>query len=334
MKAITLGHGSGGRLTRDLVESVFCRAFSNPALDALGDSARLPGVGGDLAFTTDGFVVSPMFFPGGDIGRLAVNGTVNDLAVAGAKPLYLSASFILEEGLLADDLERVVRSMAQAAKEAQVLVVTGDTKVVEKGHGDGLYVVTAGVGRLLPSPPPGEQALRPGQAVLVSGPIGDHGAVVAAMRSGLEPEGGVSSDCASIFPLVEAIYAASVRPVFMRDPTRGGLATVLAEAARAAGVSIELDEEGLPIRPGVRGVCEVLGLDPLYLACEGRLVAVVEAHEAKAALQAMMSLPGGSEAKVAGQVVQKAAGPVILKTLFGGRRIYDTLASDPLPRIC
>ena len=328
------GHGAGGRLTRDLVEAVFLRRLRNPALDALGDAALLPPVEGPLAFATDGFVVDPLEFPGGDIGSLCVNGTVNDLAVSGAVPLWLSAAFILEEGLPFAALERIAGSMARAGGEAGVGVVAGDTKVVGRGHGDGIYVATAGVGRVREGAPPGTGALRPGDAILVSGPVGDHGAVVAAVRSGITVEEALASDCAPVHGLVEALYAAGVRPLFMRDPTRGGLATVLAEAARASGLTAEVREEDLPVREPVRAVCGILGLDPLYLACEGRVVAVVRPGEAGAALRALRSAPGGGEAAVAGEMRERRGGPVVLRTPFGGGRVYDLLAADPLPRIC
>ena len=333
-RVVTLGHGSGGRLTHELIETVFRRALSNPFLDAMGDSAVMPPIDGRVAMTTDGFVVTPLFFEGGDIGRLAVNGTVNDLAVAGAIPLYLSASFILEEGLPMADLERIANSLADAARVAGVTVVTGDTKVVERGHGDGVFISTAGIGRVREEPPPGAGAARPGDIVMVSGPIGDHGAVIAAHRSGLDVEGGLKSDCGPVSALVEAMYAAGVRPVFLRDPTRGGLATVLSELSDGAGVPVEIRETDLPVREGVTGLCDILGLDPLYLACEGRLVAVVRPEAADAALRALRSRPEGALAAVVGQLLGGGVGPVVYLTRYGGRRLYDILASDPLPRIC
>jgi hydrogenase expression/formation protein HypE len=312
---------------------VFVRRLDNSALAPLGDSAVLEPVAGPIAFTTDGFVVSPLVFPGGDIGKLAVNGTVNDLAVAGAVPMYLSASFILEEGLALSLLERVADSMAQAAHVANVLVVTGDTKVVERGHGDGIFVTTAGVGRMRPEPPTGIASIRAGDVVLASGPIGDHGAVIAAHRSNLELVG-LESDCAPVSGIVDALYRQGVRPHVMRDPTRGGAATVLAELAEGARVSVALSEEALVVRDSVRTVCEILGLDPLYLACEGRLIAVVPAQQCEAALAAMRSAEGGAEAARIGEITQASAGPVVLHTKFGGTRVYDTLATEQLPRIC
>jgi hydrogenase expression/formation protein HypE len=332
-RVISLGHGSGGRLTRDLVRDVFIKRFDNRMLAPLGDSAVLEPVVGKLALTTDGFVVSPLVFAGGDIGKLAVNGTVNDLAVAGAVPLYLCASFILEEGLDLDLLESIADSMAEAARLANVLVVTGDTKVVERGHGDGVFVTTAGVGRMRDECPAGAGAIRAGDAVLVSGPIGDHGAVIAAHRSGLELAG-LESDCAPVSAIVDAVYMAGVRPRIMRDPTRGGAATVLSELAEELRRSVAIDEQAVPVREGVRTVCEILGLDPLYLACEGRLIAIVPCEEADRALAAMRGAPGGQQAARIGEVIAPSGGPVVLRTRYGGTRIYDTLATEQLPRIC
>ena len=278
---VTLAHGSGGRLTAELVHDIFLKHFANPALAPLSDAALLDRIDGRLAMTTDGFVVSPLFFPGGDIGRLAVNGTVNDLAVSGAVPRYLSAACILEEGMGLEELDQVARSMAAAAREAGVTIVTGDTKVVEKGHGDKIFVVTAGVGRLREDHPGGPATVRDGDAVLVSGPVGDHGAVIAAHRMKLDLSGGLRSDCGPVHHLVAALYEAGVHPRFMRDPTRGGLATVLAELGRASHLTARIQERSLPVRDGVRATCEILGLDPLYLACEGRVVVVVPPAEAE-----------------------------------------------------
>lgn len=326
---ITLGHGSGGLWTRDLVREVFQRHLGNPALDAMGDSAVVPQVPAGLALTTDAFVVHPLFFPGGDIGSLAVFGTVNDLAVAGSVPLHLTAAFVLEEGLSVEDLDRIVASMARAAREAGVRVVAGDTKVVERGHGDGVFIVTSGVGRMRAQAPEGARAVRPGDAVLVSGPIGDHGAVIAAQRMGLSC--GLCSDCGPVTALVDALYEGGVRPRFLRDPTRGGVATVLAEMAREAGVGVEVFEEAIPVREGVHAVCEILGLDPLYLACEGRVVAVVAPEDREAALDAWMTVSGDA-ARACGEVRER--GPVLVRTRTGGLRVCDLLASEPLPRIC
>jgi hydrogenase expression/formation protein HypE len=332
-EVITLGHGSGGRLTNDLIRQVFLPHLSNPSLDVLGDAAWLPRVEGRLAMTTDGFVVSPREFPGGDIGCLAIYGTVNDLAVGGAVPLALSAAFVLEEGLSIAELRRVAASMGAAALRCDVEVVTGDTKVVERGHGDGLYIVTAGVGRLRSEPPTGPSTVCLGDEVVVSGPVGDHGAIIAALRNGLDP-GALTSDCGPVLPLVDALYGAGIRPRFLRDPTRGGLATVLAEFAKEAGVTVELREADVPVRDEVRAVCDLLGLDPLFLACEGRVVAVVPGGQGDAAVAAFAVLPEGRGAAVAGRIVPREAGPVALATRYGGRRLYDTPTSEPLPRIC
>lgn len=331
---ITIGHGSGGRLTRDLVRDVFLPALDDPRLAELGDAARLAAVDGDLALTTDGFVVSPRVFPGGDVGCLAVYGTVNDLAVAGAVPIALTASFVLEEGLAVAELAAVAASMGAAARRSGVAVVAGDTKVVERGHGDGVFVVTAGVGRMRPDAPPGARAIRPGDEVVASGPIGDHGAVIAAARHGLEPGPGLRSDCGPVTALVDALYAAGVRPRFLRDPTRGGMATVLAEAADEAGQTVVLREADVPVRPEVLAVCDLLGLDPLYLACEGRVVAIVPAGQGAAAAGAMAVLPEGAGAAVIGIVQARAPGPVVLQTRFGGTRLCDVPAGELLPRIC
>jgi hydrogenase expression/formation protein HypE len=330
---ITLGHGSGGRLTNDLIREVFLPHLSNPCLDVLGDAAWLPRVEGRLAMTTDGFVVSPRVFPGGDIGCLAIYGTVNDLAVGGAVPLALSAAFVLEEGLSIAELRRVAASMGVAALRCDVEVVTGDTKVVERGHGDGVFIVTAGVGRLRAQPPTGASTVCLGDEVVVSGPVGDHGAIIAALRNGLDP-GALTSDCGPVLPLVDALYGAGIRPRFLRDPTRGGLATVLAEFAKEAGVTVELREADVPVRDEVRAVCDLLGLDPLFLACEGRVVAVVPGGQGDAAVAALAVLPEGRGAAVAGRIVPREAGPVAFATRYGGRRLYDTPTSEPLPRIC
>lgn len=330
-KVITLGHGSGGLWTRDLVREVFQRHLGNPILDAMGDSAVLSEVEARLAMTTDAFVVHPLFFPGGDIGSLAVFGTVNDLSVAGAVPLYLSAAFVLEEGLPLEDLERIAASMARAARQAGVMVVAGDTKVVERGHGDGVFIVTSGVGRMRPNAPEGAASVRPGDVVLVSGPVGDHGAVIAAQRMGLSSD--LQSDCGPVTAMVDALYDSGIRPKFMRDPTRGGLITVLAEMAREAGVSVEVFEEAVPVREAVLAVCEILGLDPFYLACEGRVVAVVAPQDREAALSAWLRASQGA-ARVCGEVREKGTAPVLLRTRSGGVRACDMLASEPLPRIC
>jgi hydrogenase expression/formation protein HypE len=332
---ITLSHGSGGKATQTLIEAVFLEAFANPLLAPLEDGAVLAAHGGRLAFTTDSYVVSPLFFPGGDIGDLAVNGTVNDLAVSGARPLWLSAGFILEEGFPVADLERIVGSMAAAAERAGVQVVTGDTKVVQKGKADGCYVNTAGVGVIERPGELGVANARPGDAVLVSGPIGNHGITIMLARGELDIESEVASDTAPLNGLVERLLDAVPGGVRgLRDATRGGVATICNEVARAAGVAVVVDEEAVPVRPDVRGACELLGIDPLYVACEGRLVAIVDGGQVDAALDALRSHPLGAEAAVIGRVGDDPPGLVLLKTSFGGTRIVDLLVGDPLPRIC
>jgi hydrogenase expression/formation protein HypE len=335
---ITLAHGAGGKASHTLTEAVFLEAFRNPHLEPLEDQARLAvGAGARLAFTTDSYVVRPLFFPGGDIGDLAVNGTVNDLAVSGARPMWLSAGFVLEEGLPVADLQRIVASMARAAEAAGVEIVTGDTKVVEKGKADGCYITTAGVGVFAPDGAVDVAAanVRPGDAVLVSGPIGDHGITIMLARGELELEADVVSDTAPLHDLVAALLAAVPSGVHaLRDATRGGVATVLNEMARSADVAVVLDEGAVPVRPEVHGACEILGIDPLYVACEGRMVVVVDGASADRALAALRSHPLGAGAAVVGRVTGDPPGVVLLKTAFGGTRIVDVLVGDPLPRIC
>jgi hydrogenase expression/formation protein HypE len=331
---ITLSHGSGGKATQTLIEAVFLEAFANPLLAPLEDGAVLTANGGRLAFTTDSYVVSPLFFPGGDIGDLAVNGTVNDLAVSGARPLWLSAGFILEEGFPVADLERIVGSMAAAAERAGVQIVTGDTKVVQRGKADGCYVNTAGVGVIERPGELGVATARPGDAVIVSGPIGEHGITIMLARGELDIESEVESDTAPLNELVERLLDAAPGVRGLRDATRGGVATICNEVARAAGVAVVVDEEAVPVRPDVRGACELLGIDPLYVACEGRLVAVVDGDQVDAAMAALRSHPLGEGAAVIGRVRDDPPGLVLLKTSFGGTRIVDLLVGDPLPRIC
>ena len=331
---ITLSHGSGGKATQTLIEAVFLEAFSNPLLAPLEDGAVLTAHGGRLAFTTDSYVVSPLFFPGGDIGDLAVNGTVNDLAVSGARPLWLSAGFILEEGFPVADLERIVGSMAAAAERAGVQVVTGDTKVVQRGKADGCYVNTAGVGVIERPIELGVANARPGDAVIVSGPIGEHGITIMLARGELDIESEVESDTAPLNGLVERLLDAAPGVRGLRDATRGGVATICNEVARAAGVAVVVDEDSVPVRPDVRGACELLGIDPLYVACEGRLVAIVDGDQVDAAMAALRSHPLGEGAAVIGRVRDDPPGLVLLKTSFGGTRIVDLLVGDPLPRIC
>ncbi|MFC5746240.1 hydrogenase expression/formation protein HypE [Actinomadura rugatobispora] len=335
---ITLAHGAGGKATQTLVEALFVEAFRNPALEALDDGAVLGVDGARVVFTTDTYVVSPLFFPGGDIGDLAVNGTVNDLAVSGSRPLYLSAGFVLEEGFPVADLRRITASMAEAAARAGVAVVTGDTKVVERGKADGCYVNTSGIGvldRAGDAPALGPGSVRPGDAVLVSGPIGEHGVTIMLARGELDIQADVTSDTAPLNGLTAALLDAVPGGVrMMRDATRGGVATVLNEVARAAGRTVVLREAAVPVRAPVGGACELLGIDPLYVACEGRFVAVVDGGRAEAALDALRGHPLGEGAAVVGAVDDDPSGLVLLKTAFGGTRIVDTLVGDPLPRIC
>jgi hydrogenase expression/formation protein HypE len=336
---ITMSHGSGGKATQTLVEAIFLEAFRNPLLEPLEDAAeiRLPVLaanGGRLALTTDSYVVSPLFFPGGDIGDLAVNGTVNDLSVAGATPMYLSAGFILEEGFPVADLIRVVESMRDAAAAAGVRIVTGDTKVVQRGKADGCYINTAGVGLIERDVILGVARAQPGDAIIVSGPIGDHGITVMLARGELDIEADIRSDTAPLNGLVAALLDAVPETRAMRDATRGGVATILNEIARAAEVGVLAVEDDIPVRPEVRGACELLGIDPMYVACEGRLVAVVPGESAGAAVAALRGHPLGAEAAVIGEITAGQPGIVRLKTAFGGTRIVDLLVGDPLPRIC
>jgi hydrogenase expression/formation protein HypE len=337
-KQIVLGHGSGGKLTADLIDKVFLPAFHNPVLDKLDDQAVVTIGGQRLAFTTDSFVVTPIFFPGGDIGRLAVHGTVNDLAMSGARPLYLSAAFILEEGLPVDDLRRIVESMRSAAADAGVQFVTGDTKVVDRGKGDQIFINTTGIGVIEPGINISADRARPGDVILLSGYLGDHGMAIMSKREGLEFEGAIESDCASLNGLVDAMLAApSANKDFLhclRDPTRGGAATTLNEIAKRAGVGMLLRERAIPVRESVKGACEVLGLDPLYVANEGKLLAVVQADMAEAVLAQMRAHPLGRDAAIIGEVVAEHPGMVLMTTEIGGTRVLDVMFGEQLPRIC
>lgn len=331
---ITLAHGSGGKATQTLVEAVFLDALRNPLLEQLDDQAVFAAGDTRLAFTTDSFVVSPLFFPGGDIGELAVNGTVNDLAMAGARAAYLSAGFILEEGFPVADLRRIVASMARAADTAEVQIVTGDTKVVQRGKADGCYINTTGVGLVEHRLTLGPGRVRPGDAVLVSGPIGDHGVTIMLARGELDIETDLTSDTAPLVEPVNRLLSATTGLRCMRDATRGGVATILNEIARTADVAVVVDEAAVPVRHEVRGAAEILGIDPLYVACEGRFVAVVAGEEADGALAALRSGPGGEDAAIIGHIRDDPPALVLLKTEFGGTRIVDLLIGDPLPRIC
>jgi hydrogenase expression/formation protein HypE len=331
---IILGHGSGGKLTEQLIERLFLPAFSNPLLDKLDDQAVLQINGSRLAFTTDSFVVTPIFFPGGDIGHLAVNGTVNDLAMSGAKPLYLAAAFILEEGLLINDLRRIIDSMSQAAKNAGVQLVTGDTKVVNRGKGDKVFIATTGIGVIEKPVDISAGRAQPGDKVILSGYIGDHGMAILSQRENLEFEGVIESDCAALHTLVDDMLAVTNDIHCLRDPTRGGVATVLHEIATRSQVGMLLDETEIPVRDTVRGACEILGLDPLYVANEGKLVAVVPAGFANAVVERMKNNPRGRDARFIGTVTEDHPGMVLMKTEIGGTRVLDTLFGEQLPRIC
>jgi hydrogenase expression/formation protein HypE len=336
---ITLAHGSGGKAMRELIEDVFVGAFDNPALAGLEDQAVMPlgelsARGDRLAFTTDTYVVDPIFFPGGDIGTLAVAGTVNDLAMCGARPLYLSCGFVLEEGLPLATLRRVVDSMRRVAEQAGVAIVTGDTKVVGRGAADKLFINTAGVGVVPCSVCISASHGRPGDAVLVNGDLGDHGTAIVVARNEVALASAVESDCQPLNGLVDAMLAACPSIHCLRDATRGGVATVLNEFARSSGVAIRIHEDRLPLRPEVQGACEILGLDPLYLANEGKLVALVPGNAAAAVLAAMRAHPAGAHAALIGEVVAEPAGIVVLHTAFGGERIVDMLVGEQLPRIC
>lgn len=335
VKTILLAHGSGGSHSRRLVEGLFAKAFTNPLLAPLNDQAVFASPSGRLAFTTDSYVVKPIFFPGGDIGKLAVCGTINDLAVGGAEPLYLSASFIIEEGLPMDELERVVASMAKTALDAGVMIVTGDTKVVERGKGDKLFINTAGIGRVDGSLDLAPSNIRPGDSVIVSGTMGDHGIAILTHREGIRMETPVESDCAPLHTLAKAVLDSAPSGVrAMRDPTRGGLATVLNEFAASAGLSISVREDDIPVKDAVRGACEILGFDPLYLANEGKLVLVVSKESTDAALAAMRSHQYGRDAAVIGTVEEGPKARVLIETSIGNRRILDMLSGEQLPRIC
>ena len=332
---VVLGHGSGGRMTRALIEQYFYPPLANPDLLRGDDAAVLTSPGpGRFALTTDSHIVSPLFFPGGDIGRLAVCGTVNDLAMVGAQPRWLTAGFILEEGLPLETLERVVASMKQAADEAGVVIVAGDTKVAEKGKADGMFIATSGVGWIPEGREVGGALARAGDAVLLSGPLGEHGIAVLAARGELEFEADICSDLAPLNALVEALFASGVEVHVLRDPTRGGLATTLNEIAGQSGLCLQLDEGAIPVRPAVQAACEMLGFDPLHVANEGKLVALVRGADAPAALQAMRSAPYGGEACLIGEVLPEPAGRVLLRTGIGGSRVVDTLSGEMLPRIC
>ena len=338
-KAITMAHGGGGRAMRELIERLIVPAFDNPLLAALEDQAQiglkgLAEIGDRLAFTTDSYVVSPLFFPGGDIGTLAICGTVNDLAMSGAVPLFLSCGLIIEEGLATSELERVLASMSALARQTGVQVVTGDTKVVNRGAADRLFINTAGIGMVPAGVNIGATRARPGDVIIVNGTLGDHGVAILVARNELDLHCDICSDCQPLHGLVQAMLAACPDLHCLRDATRGGLATVLNEFAASSDVGMRLDERALPLKPEVRGACEMLGLDVLYMANEGKLVAVVPRAAADAVLAAMRAHPAGVDAAIVGEVLAEPAGHVILNTLFGGERVVDMLVGEQLPRIC
>ena len=328
---VSLAHGNGGRLMRQLIDEIFYRHLNNDFLDVSLDAAPISLDGGEVLITTDGFTVKPLEFPGGNIGSLAVHGTVNDLSVSGAHPKYLTLNVYIEEGMAFDQLNRIVESLAAAARECGVLVAAGDTKVVGKGEGGGLYLATTGIGVRPPAVRLGLNRIKEGDNILVSGPVGDHGTSVMLARQQFGLRGDLASDSASVFPVAQTLLEfAGLR--FMRDPTRGGLATVMHEIARSCELGVRLHEPHIPLRDPVRSMCEILGYDPLYLACEGRLVAVIDAMEANDALESVRRVKGGEDAALIGTV--NSQGFVVIETEFGGERILDELEDDPLPRIC
>ncbi|MHB1172364.1 MAG: hydrogenase expression/formation protein HypE [Lacisediminihabitans sp.] len=333
-ETVTLAHGAGGKASAALVDAVFVEAFGNPTLNEMGDGAVIELPAGRVAFSTDSYVVNPLFFPGGSIGDLAVNGTVNDLAVSGARPGWLSAAFVIEEGLPVATLREIAADMRAAADRAGVSIVTGDTKVVPKGAADRVFITTAGIGVIPDGRQLGAQLVQPGDRVLVSGSIGDHGMAVMMARGDLAIEAEIRSDSASVSGMVEALLERVPDTRWMRDATRGGLGTVANELAQASGLGVVLDEDTLPVKPMVRGACDMLGIDPLYVANEGCFVAIVPADQAEQALEAVRSLPGGSDAALIGEIVAYPAEIVAVRTAFGGTRIVDMLVGDPLPRIC
>ncbi len=332
---INMAHGAGGKATQGLIEGLLAPAFASDTLNELGDAAMLTVDDVDLAFTTDSYVVKPMRFPGGSIGELAVNGTVNDLAVSGARPLALSLSLILEEGLEAGDLKAEVEAIARAAREAGIEIIAGDTKVVERGHADGMYVCTTGIGRRDPRAHLSPAALKPGDRILLSGSVGEHGTAIMLARGEFDLDAEIESDTRSLWPVVDALLEA-VGPELrcMRDATRGGVASVLNELARASAVAMIVRERQVPVRPEVAGAAELLGIDPMYIANEGKLVAFVAPDAAGAALEALRSVPGCEAAAEIGEVRTEPPGMVLVETSFGGKRVMDQLVGDPLPRIC
>lgn len=331
---ILLSHGSGGKQTNSLISDLFLRYFSNEIINEMNDSAQLNIDGRRIAFTTDSFVVNPIFFNGGDIGKLAVCGTVNDLAMSGAKPLYLTSAFIIEEGFEMDKLEIIVKSMAEAAKEAEVKIVAGDTKVVEKGGVDGIFINTSGIGVIPENINIKSNGAQIGDVVIINGTLGDHGSVIMCERNGIGIEGGLKSDCAALNSLVDYIIEICPEVHVLRDATRGGVAAVLNEIAEGSNVSVELQESSIPIKEEVRGICELLGLDPLYIANEGKLCCFVPEKYASAVIDKMKEHPLGRDASIIGKVIESGAKKVYIKTIVGGTRIVDMPSGQQLPRIC
>ncbi|MBU0499015.1 MAG: hydrogenase expression/formation protein HypE [Gammaproteobacteria bacterium] len=331
---VDMTHGGGGRAMAQLIEALFVKHFDNELLRQGNDQAAFEVTAGRLVISTDGHVISPLFFPGGDIGSLAVHGTINDVAMAGAWPLYLAAGFILEEGFPLADLERIVASMARASRAAGVPVVTGDTKVVERGKGDGVFITTTGIGRVPEGVNISGDRARPGDRILLSGTLGDHGVAIMSSRENLQFETSIQSDAAALHTLVADMVAAATDIHCLRDPTRGGLAATLNELARQSGVGMRLNETAIPVRPEVNAACELLGLDPLYVANEGKLVCICPAGEAEAVLRAMQGHPLGREAALIGEVAEDIHGLVQMETRFGGHRVVDWIAGEQLPRIC
>ena len=333
-ETVQMAHGAGGRLSQTLMQRVFMPHLHNAFLDLLDDQAKLDLPGGRTAFTTDTYVVSPVFFPGGNIGELAVNGTVNDLAVGGAKPMYLSAGFVLEEGFSLVELETIVRSMAEAARKAGVMIVTGDTKVVGKGQCDKIFINTSGVGTVREGLALSCRNLQPGDSIILSGTVGDHGMAIMTSREGLSFQSRIASDCAALNSMISAVLDLVPAVHAMRDPTRGGVAATLNELAASSSVGIEIDETTIPVKPDVRGACELLGIDPLHVANEGKLVLAVASEDAEKVVEVLRSFEPGRDAVIIGSVVDDHPGMVVMRTAFGSRRIIDLPLGEQLPRIC
>jgi len=331
---VMIAHGGGGRLTRQLIDRMFLPLFENEFLSQGHDGALLPAIDGELAMTTDSFVVDPIFFPGGDIGELAVNGTVNDLVCCGAEPLYISLAFILEEGFLLDDLWKIVQSIASSAKSAGVQIVTGDTKVVEKGKGDKLFINTTGIGRILPGLDINPQSCKEGDAVIINGCIGDHGIAIMTEREGLAFESNIISDTQSLKDMMMDVFRLKPNIHVLRDPTRGGLASALNEICLASGTGIRLYEDQLPVNDGVRGACELMGLDPLYMANEGKILVILPSEDAAEIVSIMQKHPAGAKSQIIGSVNGQYPGLLHLETTIGSTRIVDMISGEQLPRIC